>query len=151
MHHRGSKQCSNRLSGRTRENGYSINLYRDTKRKKIGGVAAGLANHFDVPPLVIRIAFVAALIFTQLMAIWAYIGAWILLAPMRDDVKEAPVEYDEKRRCYRRKSVLNYSKSPTDRIKTAKVRLQSTAERIAQVERYVTSKKYALDKEFSKL
>jgi len=110
-----------------------------------------LANHFDVDPLVVRIAFVAALIFTQLMAFWAYVGAWILLAPMREGVREAPVEYDEERRCYRRKNVLSYSKSPTDRIKTAKARLQSTAARVAQVERYVTSKKYALDKEFSKL
>lgn len=137
--------------GRGRENGYGIHLYRDVKRKKIGGVAAGLANHFDVDPLVVRIAFVAALVFTQLMAFWAYIGAWILLSPQPEGVQDIPLEYDEEQRCYRRKNVFNYGRSTTDRLKTAQTRLQETASRVAAVERYVTSKKYQLDKEFSKL
>ena len=152
MRRRNSEHRSHRASqGRSRDNGYGIHLYRDIKRKKIGGVAAGLANHFDVDPLVIRIAFVAALVFTQLMAFWAYIGAWILLSPQPEGPQEIPLEYDEEQRCYRRKNVFNYGKSTTDRLKTAKARLQATANRVAAVERYVTSKKYELDKEFSKL
>ncbi|WP_247237265.1 PspC domain-containing protein [Telluribacter sp. SYSU D00476] len=37
-------------------------LYRDLKRKLIGGVAAGLAHHFSVDPLWVRLAFLVAVI-----------------------------------------------------------------------------------------
>src|SRR4051812_16335269 len=35
-------------------------LRRDTEHRMLGGVCAGLARHFGVDPLVVRVAFVAA-------------------------------------------------------------------------------------------
>lgn len=34
-------------------------LYRSTSNKKIGGVCAGLAEYFNIDPLIIRLGFVA--------------------------------------------------------------------------------------------
>ena len=41
-----------------RQDGWDMNLYRNTQRKMIAGVCAGLADHFDVEDWVVRLCFV---------------------------------------------------------------------------------------------
>ncbi len=59
-------------------------LYRSTKDRMLGGVAGGVAEYFNVDPTLIRLAFVA-------MVLWGgsglllYIIMWIV-------VPDAPVE-----------------------------------------------------------
>ena len=53
-------------------------LYRDTSDQKIGGVCSGLARYFDLDPLLVRVAFVAALVFGGGSLI-AYILLWWLV------------------------------------------------------------------------
>jgi phage shock protein C len=60
-------------------------LYRDSDNQKIGGVCSGLARYFDLDPLLVRVAFVAALLFNGVSLI-AYILLWWL-------VDEAPAGY----------------------------------------------------------
>jgi phage shock protein C len=55
-------------------------LYRDTENDKIGGVCSGLARYFDLDPLLVRVAFVAALTFGGGSLI-AYVLLWWLLDP----------------------------------------------------------------------
>jgi phage shock protein C len=55
-------------------------LYRDTENKKIGGVCSGLARYFDLDPLLVRVAFVAALTLGGGSLI-AYVLLWWLLDP----------------------------------------------------------------------
>lgn len=53
-------------------------LYRSARNKMIGGVAAGLAEYFDVDPVIFRILFVVV----ALMGGWgfiAYIICWIII------------------------------------------------------------------------
>jgi phage shock protein C len=38
-------------------------LYRNTEEGKLFGVCAGLAEHFDVDPVLIRIGFVCSVLF----------------------------------------------------------------------------------------
>ena len=52
-------------------------LYRDTKRKLIGGVAAGLAHYFGIDPLWVRLIIIV--LFFNLV-IWAPVSGAILIA-----------------------------------------------------------------------
>lgn len=83
----------------------SKRLYRDTKRKIIGGVAAGIANYFVIDPLWIRLILVVLVLFTNRtirilgsddiflfnnslsgLIILAYIICWVVV-PGRGDIQ----------------------------------------------------------------
>ena len=53
-------------------------LTRSTSDKVIGGVAGGLAEYFSVDPLVVRIGFVASLVFSG-AGLLAYLGLMIFV------------------------------------------------------------------------
>jgi phage shock protein C len=142
-----------------------MNLYRNTREGKIGGVAAGLADHWDIAPWVVRLMWLGAFLFTGTLALWAYIGAWMLLAPrprrfedQRGEdfayaYEEVPVamEYDERHHEYRPRKVFRYSENSSVRLQRARERLDAALARVEAMESYVTSRKYNLNKEFSKL
>jgi phage shock protein PspC (stress-responsive transcriptional regulator) len=71
----------------------SKKLYRDSKRKLLGGVAAGMANYFTIDPLWIRLLFIllATDIFFShslgFIIIITYIVLWVIL-PVSDEVDE---------------------------------------------------------------
>ncbi len=146
--------------------GWGMNLYRNTREGKIAGVCAGFADYFDIAPWVMRIVFIGACIFTGTLAIWAYVGAWFLMAPRSrrrsddgeriDDYDryantEVEMEYDERKHDYRPKKVFRYSESGSVRLKRARERLDAALRRVESMESYVTSRQYDLNKEFSKL
>jgi len=135
----------------TRRHGFGMNLYRNTKAKKIGGVCAGLADHFEIDHNIMRIAFVAALLFTGVLAFWAYIIAWIVLVPKSEDQAEDNFEYDERERRYRKKKMFRYQESTSIRVQRARQRLDKIAQRVQGMEHYVTSRKYNLNKQFADL
>jgi len=157
---------SQRFSARKRA-GWGMNLYRNTRDGKIAGVCAGLADHWDIAPWVMRLMWVGAFLFTGTLALWVYLAAWILMAPRpgrwsgngsgyreRDyDYEEAEVEleYDERHHDYRPRKVFRYTDSSTVRLQRAKERLDAALERVKAMESYVTSRQFELNKEFSKL
>lgn len=136
-----------------REGGYGVNLYRNIRDKKVGGVCAGLADHFEISHWVMRITFIGASFMTSGAFLWVYPIAWALLAPRPERVNQARqfFEYDEEERCYRKKNLFRYQDSASTRIGRAKNRLDKLATRIEGVERYVTSRRFDLDREFSQL
>ena len=146
--------------------GWGLNLYRNTREGKVAGVCAGLADHWDVAHWVIRLMFIGACLFTGMLAIWVYIGAWLLIAPRssrRNDQgdrvedydtyndEDVEMEYDEHRHDYRPKKVFRYSDSGSVRLKRARERLDAALRRAEDMESYVTSRQYNLNNEFSKL
>jgi len=148
-----------------RRTGWGMNLYRNTREGKIAGVAAGLADHWDIAPWVVRLMWVAAFLFTGSLALWAYLAAWILLAPRPTrhwedgayryepeyEDPEVEMEYDERYHDYRPRKVFRYSESSSVRLQRARERLDSALHRVEDMESYVTSRRYNLNKEFSKL
>lgn len=64
----------------------SKRLFRDSKRKILGGVCSGLANYFQVDAVWVRLIF-ALLIFAYGTAFIAYIILWIAV-PNSDDLDE---------------------------------------------------------------
>jgi len=141
-----------------------MNLYRNTREGMIAGVASGLAAHWDIAPWVVRLLWIGAFIFTGTLALWAYLAAWILLAPRptrraeeggREEAEyeevEVEMEYDERHHDYRPRKVFRYSDSSSVRLQRARERLDAALRRVEDMESYVTSRQYNLNKEFSKL
>ena len=56
-------------------------FYLSQSDKKIGGVCGGLAEYFDVDPLMVRLVVFLA-VFVGGLSLWIYILIW-LLAPKR--------------------------------------------------------------------
>lgn len=75
------------------DRGLGRKLYRDKRRRLIGGVAAGIAHYFSIDPLWIRLIFIALLfdVFITFslsgLIIIAYIVLWVVL-PESDELEE---------------------------------------------------------------
>ena len=168
----GRRQYAEFRSRRSR--GWGMGLYRNRREGKICGVAAGLADYWDVADWVVRLAFIGAFIFTGMLAVWAYIAGAILLSPRPDDYsssgrRRAPsddgpddgageddpyapeMEYDERHHHYRPRRIFRYSDSAEIRLARARERLDDALRRVEGMETYVTSRKYKLNREFSRL
>jgi phage shock protein C len=140
-----------------RKNGWGIGLYRHPSDGWFGGVCAGLAEYWEVPTWVTRLSAFALFLFTGSVIFWFYIAAWILISKRSSrwggETYEGEVikDYDEDRHEYRRRSAFRYSEAPSTRMAKAHDRVREAERKIAAMERYVTSSRYDLDKEFSKL
>ncbi len=141
-----------------------MNLYRNTRDGKIAGVCAGLADHWDVEHWVVRLGAVILLLFTGALAFWAYVAGWVLLKPRprrsrsediaynSDDGDESvEMEYDERVHDYRPRKMFKYGESAAIRLQRARERLDAALRRVEDMESYVTSRQYNLNKEFSQL
>ena len=53
-------------------------LYRSRTDRKIAGICGGLANYFDIDPVIVRLAWVL-LFFLGGSGIFLYIIAWIVI------------------------------------------------------------------------
>ena len=148
-----------------RRRGWGYNLYRNTRDGKIAGVAAGLADYWDIEHWVARLLWIALFLFTGTLSFWLYVGAWIALAPRSsvqrmasEEVEDADyeeveidTEYDEIRHQHRPRKVFRYAESAGVRLQRAQDRLDSALRRVEDMESYVTSRRYNLNKEFSRL
>ncbi len=85
-------EASDEQQTEDREPAGSRRLYRDGRRKVLGGVASGIANYFGIDPIWIRLIFLA-LFFNVFvgeisgMILLTYIILWIVV-PHRDDLEE---------------------------------------------------------------
>ncbi|MSZ75910.1 MAG: PspC domain-containing protein, partial [Actinobacteria bacterium] len=70
-------------------------IRRATRDKKVAGVAAGLARHLDIDPVILRVAFVVLTFFGG-AGLAVYGACWLLLP--EDDGSEAAVRLDDRSR-----------------------------------------------------
>jgi len=144
----------NRQKRKAKE-GYGINLYRNKKDKMIAGVCAGIGDHFGIDYTVMRVLTVVAFfMFGGFPLIVAYILACFLIASRpkdSDEIYDVQVEYDEKIRDYRPKTVFSKKEGSKVRIERTKMRLRKAKKRIEEMERYVISNKFKMEQEFSDL
>jgi phage shock protein C len=158
--------------GRQKRHGWGMGLYRNRRDGRICGVCAGLADYWDVADWVVRLLFIGAFIFTGTLALWAYVAGCLLLGSRpqdwrsaRDDYQRAAptaevdpeddygpaMEYDEERQDFRPRRFFRYSESASVRLSRARERLDAALERVESMERYVTSRRFKLNREFSRL
>ena len=161
--------------------GWGMGLYRSRRDGKICGVAAGIADYWDVADWVVRLIFIGLFLFTGTLALWAYVAGALLLSPRPEDrgrrsrerqrsrecdsrerrsfTEESAneeafgpeMEYDEQRHDYRPRRMFRYSESPGVRLARARERLDAAVKRVEDMESYVTSRRYKLNREFSQL
>lgn len=68
-------------------------LYRDSQRKILGGVCAGIAHYFSIDPIWVRLLFLGCLGFIPVLAVFSgfifilYIACWVAF-PANADLKE---------------------------------------------------------------
>ncbi len=72
----------------TQPGGDGPRLHRASRGRMLAGVAAGLADYFDVDPTLVRIAFVA-LAFVGGLAVPLYAAGWLLIPDDETDVSVA--------------------------------------------------------------
>ena len=143
--------------GAKRRRGWGMDLYRNRSEGWIGGVCSGLADHWGVATWMVRLAAIALLLLTGSLAFWGYVVAWVVLSPRPSRWEgeaaevEVEMEYDEDRQTYRKRTVFHYPDAPTDRLRKARRRLDEALGRVESMERYVTSRRYDLNREFSRL
>lgn len=113
-------------------------LYRDTRNARVMGVCAGIADYFGVKVGVIRFLTILAMIFTGGWAIIPYLVMGFALDPKPALLYERPEE-DEFWRGARTRP--DYTSADLRR------RFDEAERRTRDLEAYITSKRFRLDRE----
>lgn len=120
-----------------------INLYRDKRNGKLGGVCAGIARHFGIEPWLVRVLAVTCLIFTSFLTLIFYIAAWLLL----DDKPTDPAAQSSHIKTAGWQSGLSADEALT-RLESS---LQGLNTRVVTLERLLTSAEFRVRREFNEL
>ena len=121
-------------------------LYRDADRAVLGGVCAGLATYLGFNLKVTRFLCIIAFLCAFPFAVVAYLAAVLVIPSSSSRI------YDDELREERRKEALREEilrAKPT--VRDVRERYREMDERLARIERYVTSSRYKLDEEFRRL
>lgn len=127
-------------------------FYRDADRACLGGVCAGLARHFGLNLKVTRLLAVIAFFMAMPITVIAYLAAVCLIPSASSGEPLRQPKRRESRRCRRRRrkqeAQVDAGPSPTDEIDR---RCKEMDERLIELEKTVTSKRFQLDQELSRL
>ena len=131
---------------------------RDADRAMLGGVFAGLARHFGFNLCVTRFLAIIAFFAAFPFMVFAYIAV-VLLVPSESWRDEVIVERVIRRRPRRRRSRRAERRERREAEQAARSeaaeevrqRARSLEERLARIEKHVTSRRYQLDEEFRNL
>ena len=121
-------------------------LYRDADKAVLGGVCAGLARYLGFNLKVTRFLAVIAFLCAMPFAIVGYLAA-VLLIPSASSRTYDAVADDEQRKEALREEIRRAR--PT--VEEVRRRYESMDERLAKIEKYVTSSRYELDEKFRRL
>ncbi|PSJ47334.1 envelope stress response membrane protein PspC [Zobellella endophytica] len=120
-----------------------INLYRDKRNGKLGGVCAGIARQAGVEPWLVRILALTGLVFASFLTLVLYIAAWLLL----DDRAPAP----DAEPAHIKSAGWQSGLSPREALDRLESRLRRLNGRVAEMEQLVTSREFRLRREFNDL
>lgn len=116
-------------------------FYRNADKAMLGGVCAGIAEYFGFNLCVTRLLAVIAFL-TMPLTMIGYL-ALVLLVPSVS-TKDSPRPVDP---AFHR----SVRSSPTQTMSDVRSRFKSLDRRLARLEKYVTSSRYQLDREFDRL
>lgn len=127
----------------------SRELYKDPINGKIGGVCAGLANYFGLEVWVVRILIISAgLLGGGFLIVLAYVALMLIL-------EKQPYQYQQTVKAQREHTLKS---KPWEQGQTADALLNTLNEdltkiekRVRNMEAYVTSEAFKVNREFSKL
>ncbi|HVY65779.1 MAG TPA: envelope stress response membrane protein PspC [Gammaproteobacteria bacterium] len=114
-------------------------LYRIPRRGVIFGVCAGLADYFGFDVTVTRVIVVLGAMFSAPLVIVAYVVLGFLLPARAYGDREAdPVQ-------------AQLRSNPHSSLSSVRYRFRDLDVRLQRLEKYVTSSRYKLDREFQQL
>lgn len=117
-------------------------FYRIREKAVLGGVCAGLADYFGFNLKVTRLLAIIAFFMAMPMSIVAYLAV-VVLVPTAPEANPVPRIDPEIRRAVRA--------SPSQTMNDVRGRFKALDRRLARLEKYVTSSRYELDRQFEKL
>ena len=121
-------------------------LYRDADRAVLGGVCAGLARYLGFNLKVTRFLAFIAFLCAMPFAIVGYLAAVFLIPSSSSRVYDAAVDDEQRKEALR--DEIRRAKPTVDEVRR---RYESMDERLAKIEKYVTSSRYELDEKFRRL
>ncbi len=116
----------------------------------VGGVCAGIGDYFGIDPIIVRILTVISFFVTGMVTFWVYLGLWIFTPA--DNRAPYYREYRQARRA-RRKHREN-PEEPVQRTASfndVKSKFRSLEERLADLEKSITSSEWQLRQKFRDL
>lgn len=116
-------------------------FYRNADKAMLGGVCAGIADYFGFNLAVTRLLAIIAF-FTMPVTIIGYLALVVLIPSVSARADARPVD-PEFHRALR--------SSPSQTMSDVRSRFKSLDRRLARLEKYVTSSRYQLDREFDRL
>lgn len=117
-------------------------IYRDTRNKVFAGVASGIATHFGFSVGATRLLMLIAVLMTFPLGLFVYIGGAVLLKPMPHKTFDTPEEEVFWR---------GVRRSPKATFSNVRFRLRQIDHNLQRMERYVTSPRFKLDRDFQSL
>ncbi|MBL1378065.1 envelope stress response membrane protein PspC [Zobellella iuensis] len=120
-----------------------MNLYRDKRNGKLGGVCAGIARQAGVEPWLVRVLAVTGLVFASFLTFVLYIAAWLLL----EDRPEPPASGADHVKTTGWQSGL----SPQEALEKLEGKLKRLNGRVAEMEQLMTSREFRLRRAFNEL
>jgi phage shock protein C len=126
-----------------REPGLINKLYRNPRRGVFLGVCAGIAEYFGFDVTVTRVVVVVGAFFSFFLFVIAYVILGLIL-PVRPYAPEPGREAGDRLE-------RQVRSSPHDTLASVRYRVRDLDVRLARLEKYVTSNRYKLDREFRKL
>ena len=67
------------MTSMTNAPGQRLRLRRDKQKGVIAGVCAGMAEYFDLDPMLVRVGYVLLSVLTAFAGILAYLVLWIVI------------------------------------------------------------------------
>jgi len=136
-------------------------FHRSADRAVLGGVCAGVADYFGLNLRVLRLLAVIAFFVAMPAAVIVYL-AIVFLVPARADngyeaarQQRAPRQSRKDRRAAQKRARREAAQSSTIAADEVAAEVRSKCrlleQRLANLEKYITSSRYQLDKEFSRL
>lgn len=130
------------MNRKKRRNASPRRLYRDPERGRIAGVCAGIADYTGFNTCVVRfLTIIAGLVWFPIIEI-VYI-AMAFMVPVKPTGLYRDVEEEEFWKSLRR--------SPAETFSDVRYRFRQLDQRMQRMERYVTSRRFRLDREFRDL
>jgi phage shock protein C len=130
------------MNDEPREPGLLNKLYRNPRRGMIFGVCAGIAEYFGFDVTVTRVVVVIGAFFAFPVIFVVYLVLALLL-PVRAKVGTE--------RAYGDPLEKQVRSSPHDTLANVRYRFRELDARLQRLEKYVTSNRYKLEREFEKL
>lgn len=122
-------------------------LYRDPVNAKLGGVCAGLAEYLNFEVWVVRIAVVSAfLLGFGFFATIGYIAAVLMLDKKPDHLVEASNEHH-----HVKQKPWQQGQSAENVLIDLEYEIKQSERKVSEMETYVTSREFQLNRQFKNL